>query len=537
MNYGKLCLVECREAHMLPRLLQTPPPEGSGASSGLVEAHWTSTLPEEVIRDINEDRRSVLSEHCQPLTVQQPCFDFTSAGVVNLSRQESVGQDNLLDLLTTTYLKTKRDSNHKKRVTIITAEGLSESYEFPNSRIYWQFIASVKRSVDGIPVTYCNRFTITQSELITSGGGSSGSSRGKYDIKVTFAIRNFKLHYHLPKTDSMTSIDLTTLKALALSDDFVKPLGLLLKMPSFSCNWNSPGGLMGGKRGFGRTSNLQSQPRIFGSLQYSTRINEHKVNSISTEGILSGLHTNAESTSFVSCGPTALSLGILVAEDDRGGIVTLTVNSEALEDDYAQQVQEQKDLQGQREEGHERVLVGSVAAPVLYFLSGNSNSNNCSSSNSSEHGQSSSRLQTLEVSLTAPGTNTVARLMIYSIEEVPMYQFSDEHSSMLDRWSSPKKGRLPDVYCVVYVVLRDGQHVEIKSKYFIEKSRLKSYGSFNFVITSSDNKTSICEATLNPIWTEEFLLHVSTGVSEIASVLIKVKDASQGTYMYLVYKY
>ena len=44
-----------------------------------------------------------------------------------------------------------------------------------------------------------------------------------------------------------------------------------------------------------------------------------------------------------------------------------------------------------------------------------------------------------------------------------------------------------------------------------------------------DNKTSVSHATLNPIWSEEFFLHIGLGVSEIASVLIKVKDASQGT--------
>ena len=43
-----------------------------------------------------------------------------------------------------------------------------------------------------------------------------------------------------------------------------------------------------------------------------------------------------------------------------------------------------------------------------------------------------------------------------------------------------------------------------------------------------DDRTSVCESTQNPIWAEEFLLDVSVGVSEIASVLIKVKDASQG---------
>jgi hypothetical protein len=52
-----------------------------------------------------------------------------------------------------------------------------------------------------------------------------------------------------------------------------------------------------------------------------------------------------------------------------------------------------------------------------------------------------------------------------------------------------------------------------------------------------DNKTSVCESTLNPIWAEDFLLHVSAGAAEIASVLIKIKDASQGNVIYIIILY
>ena len=480
MNHGKLALVKCKDKNISSfldlntssRSLSPPLPERSLSPSGPIDIPFNKiVLPEECIRDIQEDYRSFqLDErHLQQsssttsplsrLTVHQPNFDFTSAGVVKLSKQsDTMGQDHLLDLLTTTYLKTKRDSNHKKRVTIINAEGLTESYEFSKNNSYWQFIASVKRSFDGIPVTYCNRFTITQSELTASASsGNGGNKGGKYDLKVAFVIRNFKLHYQLPKKDSTpTVIDLMTLKALALSDDFARPLGMLLKMSSFSCNWEKSGRGLAREKGFDK----QLLPRIFGSLQYQSCINEHNINSISEEVLLSGLCSNSESSSFYCCSPTPLALGLLVSENDRGGIVSLKVNSEPPVDD------EDGDHVC-HEQSDERILVGSAEAPILYFVSSNNSRRNSPQPDQGPEHDSTQDFtghpQTLEVKLTAPGANSLARLMIYSIEEVPMSQPPDEHSSMLDRWSSQKKSRNPDVYCVVSVLLRDGQKMNIKS--------------------------------------------------------------------------
>jgi hypothetical protein len=420
----------------------------------------------------------------------------------------------MLDLLTSTYLNTTRDTNHKKRVTIVTQQGMTESYEFPNIKIYWQFIVSVKRSHEGIPITFCNRFTITQSELLAlaasecSSGSGSGSGSGtkhdnksKCDFKVTFAIRNGKLMYQLPKKEAATCtcIDLTSLTAMAISDDFYHPLNLLLKFPTFACNWNS---VEGHSSRIDSTSPLSQQSvpqRMFTAVQYQSSSEDYKVVTNSNDVLLPGVYSNHETARFYSCPSTPLAIGVLVAEGDRGGIITLVVKSEG------------EVSSGDDHHNATRASVGCVEAPVLYFLSPQGSN-------------------TIEVGLTAPGTDIVAHLMIYSAEDLPTNQSSTENPSMLDRWSGNKKSHLPSVYCVVYVILRDGQQVEIKSEFFL--MGIMSFYITNFVSPVcdglTDNKTSVCEATTCPMWSEDFYLHVSTGISQIASVLIKVKDASQG---------
>lgn len=198
MNHGKLALVNsCGSVHNFGISAVKRSQSASTSGSVSTSTHGTS-LPEAYELDIYEDNLSILpaeytDSRNSSFTVQQPCYPFTSAGVVKLTSRSS--NDHLLELLTSTYLKTRRDSNHKKRVTIIDQQGLTESYEFSNREVYWQFISSVTRAAQGVPVSFCSHFMITQSEFIAGGGGG----KGKCDIAVSFAIRGGALHYLLPK--------------------------------------------------------------------------------------------------------------------------------------------------------------------------------------------------------------------------------------------------------------------------------------------------------------------------------------------------
>lgn len=96
----------------------------------------------------------------------------------------------------------------------------------------------------------------------------------------------------------------------------------------------------------------------------------------------------------------------------------------------------------------------------------------------------------IDIPIAPPDMNLIAKLSIYRIENLP-----------LNSNSIP-----PNAYCVVYIVGRDGK-----------------------IIESVGNKTTPIKSC-NPVWNIEFLLHTHLGISEIESILIKVKDASVGTF-------
>jgi hypothetical protein len=98
----------------------------------------------------------------------------------------------------------------------------------------------------------------------------------------------------------------------------------------------------------------------------------------------------------------------------------------------------------------------------------------------------------------------IAKLSIYRLESLPSQSLPPAVSSVSSQ--SVTIATPPSAYCVVYLVGRDGQ-----------------------VIESIGNKT-IPIKSCQPIWNIDFLLHTPLGISEIESVLIKVKDASIGTF-------
>jgi hypothetical protein len=461
--------------------------------------------------------------------LQHPTGSMTSASIIDrkLFSSDHHKTDQFLDLLLSTYKDTRRE-RIKYKITLILIQNRTETFEFFDMKSYWRFISAIchcrpqERGSSSSSSSYRGKCFITNSEFMKgTGGGGTGTGNGngisqgggnqnrRKDVEIFFQISNCQLEVRPMSSSSSTTLPaaqsqslephtinlLTDLHALGLHSDYDLPYLYELQFSSYSCLLHD---------------------------MNDGHLLEHLHLTVITEledgtPLVEDIGDLSDDIFFSMLIPNNLSL-----------VLKLVVKYDLQADDHSSTVSHQSrpsSLHHPHPLPPHSMTLGKINFPMHSFIPFHStspapsphrstptpspssprrqraNSYSASSSNPFTLLSSSSFPITMpiEIPITPPDMDLIAKLSIYRLENLP----SSSSAS-----SSPPSQVLvpPSAYCVVYLVGCDGE-----------------------IIESLGNKTLPIKST-NPCWNLEFLLHTPLGISEIESVLIKVKDASVGTF-------
>jgi hypothetical protein len=366
-----------------------------------------SDLRQELISDLVQDVDLItikgtednLPEDC----LVHPSCDMTAASIITLA---SGKKDRFLELLKATHSHQKRDASNqislRRKVTIMDANGMTETFEFSEDHSYWRFVYCIKAS-------FLKKFrhmqgtcTLTNSEIVKFGPNESNV--------VSFTISEGNLEVASSKGERHT-VQLNLVRALALSADFDQYLPIHLQISEFSCRWMDGSG-----------------DEISELLMRATYKNINF-------GTISSGDMIVSDESFIS----------LLLPNDARSIIKLYVKYEKDNNTLTSADYDSAAVLGKLE----------MSLHAFFAQCGGSSGQRVSSlgkkgtSSLSDDGNTRS-LEALplplqvDIPLSSPDVDLVARLIIYGGADIPGV---NNHAT-------------PNVYCVVYIRGRDGSVIE-----------------------------------------------------------------------------
>lgn len=171
----------------------------------------------------------------QPKYCNQPIsFGMGSATMIKFTLQ-SCSDDMLLNILSNSLNSTERDINAKHdnvarlKVTLIMSAEETINFIFPTEIQYWLFISSIKQAYYSKLITFDGKCSMKKTRKTVENTLFSADSNS-YDI--SYDIRNSMLTIYRDASDS-TVVDVTKLRAMTLSADYIDPLPLHFTTSNF----------------------------------------------------------------------------------------------------------------------------------------------------------------------------------------------------------------------------------------------------------------------------------------------------------------
>jgi hypothetical protein len=447
--------------------------------NGLIYDHILDILSIQNISSSSLSNDDLL-QHPLPLMNSASIIDFQLPGHPPLTSSQK--QDSFINLLLSTYKNSKHDQrNQKYKLTIVLINGLTETYEFIEMKSYWKFISAICKSNSSInhpknlnPTSYRGKCFITNSELIPmirNPEMKSSAAHQDYETFLDLSQNKLDIRPNAPngngKLEPHTFDLLTDIRAIGLHSDYEMPHPLELQFSSFSCSLHDMDGHV--------LDDLQ--------LTVSAEINNEILFTKDIDDV-------SDNIFFSMLVPNNLSL-----------VLKLIIKHD-ITHDHSSTMSHHSQLPP--------ITLGKMNLPIHSFIPFHSPpspavpSSQHSATTSTTHDLDDTHPLSLppssfpismmiDIPIAPPDMDLIAKLSIYHLENIPLS-------------SSGSQTLPPNVYCVVYIVGRDGK-----------------------VIESIGNKT-VPIKSCNPVWNVEFLLHTHLGISEIESVLVKVKDANVGTF-------
>ena len=361
-----------------------------------------SDLEHELMSDLKEDI-NLLSEKIENASADEclvhPSCDLSSTSIITLA---SGRKDRFLEILRATHSHQKRETTNpsvlKKRITLMDCNGLTETLEFLDDKSYWRFVYCIKSIFANKLMTLRGYCTLTNSEIVKLSALDSHTV--EYIISDTF------LEIKVAKGESHI-LDITVMRALALSADFGDYMPINLDISQFHCRWMD----MSGDKITELLTRASYKSKQFGSITSGDVI-------VSDESFISLLLPNDART--------IIRLYVKYEKD------TITLSS--TDQDSA-------------------AVLGKLEVSLHAFFAASGGEGRITSTRRGSIGKDEEdrrRLDVLplslpiEIPLSSPDTDLVAKLIIYGATDLP----------------GASRNAVPSAYCVVYLKGRDGSVIE-----------------------------------------------------------------------------